>query len=193
MEKKEVEITLFGVNHKGDLKRDYPELAAVEEFKDLSPHEVRFCWLVGNRTSPIFGLDRSTRIPQASTIVWGQNAKQSPKQRIRDIAIASSESDFPEDILKGIYKMNTYNPGYRLKAKLMAEYIFENLNRLIVVDSVTMMAMDTDEKKKYADFVIKVSSELQGMVERLENSYGVKTINRKTKSDILVNINDVMH
>tara|TARA_R110000772_G_scaffold90544_3_gene186710 strand:+ start:65 stop:646 length:582 start_codon:yes stop_codon:yes gene_type:complete len=193
MEKKEVEITLFGVNHKGDLKRDYPELAAVEEFKDLSPHEVRFCWLVGNRTSPIFGLDRSTRIPQASTIVWGQNAKQSPKQRIRDIATASSESDFPEDILKGIYKMNTYNPGYRLKAKLMAEYIFENLNRLIVVDSATMMAMDTDEKKKYADFVIKVSSELQGMVERLENSYGVKTINRKTKSDILVNINDVMH
>lgn len=193
MERKEVEITLFGVNHKGDLKRDYPELAKIEEFKDLSPHEVRFCWLVGNRTSPIFGLERTERIRNASTIVWGINAKQSPKKRIKDIAIAKSEDDFPDDILKGIYRMNAFNPGYRLKAKLMAEYIFETLNRLIVVDSDTMATMDTDEKKKYSDFVIKVSSELQGMVERLENSYGVKTISRKTKSEILVNINDVMH
>jgi hypothetical protein len=193
MERKEVEVTLFGVDHKGDIKRDYPELSEIEEFKDLSPHEVRFCWLVGNRTSPIFGMDRGERIDKAASIVWGQNAKQSPKKRIKDIACAKGENDFPEEILKGIYKMNTFHPGYRLKAKLMAEYIFETLNRLIVVDSHTMMTMDTDEKKKYADFVIKVSSELQGMVERLENAYGVRTVDRKTKSDILVNINDVMH
>lgn len=193
MEKREVEIRLFGVEHKGDIKRDYPELAKIEEFKDLSPHEVRFCWLVGNRTSPIFDLERGERIRKAAVIVWGENVFSSPKQRIKDIASSGGGSDMPEDILKGIYKMNTFNPGYRLKAKLMAEYIFETLSTLIIISDVERLQMDTDEKKKYSDFVIKVSSELQSMVERLENAYGVKTIDRKTKSSVLVNINDVMH
>jgi hypothetical protein len=99
----------------------------------------------------------------------------------------------PEDILKGIYKMNSFNPGFRLKAKLMAEYIFETLNKLIIVDKDTLAMMEIEDKKKYADFVIKVSSELQSMVGRLESSYGVKAVDRKTKSAVLVNINDVMH
>lgn len=193
MENREVEIQLFGVEHKGDIKRDYPELAKIEEFKDLSPHEVRFCWLVGNRTSPIFALERGERLRKAAAIVWGENYRSNPKAKIKEIVSSTGEDDMPEDILKGIYKMNTFNPGYRLKAKLMAEYIFETLSTLIIISDTEKMAMDTDEKKKYSDFVIKVSSELQGMVERLESSYGVKTLNRKTKSSVLVNINDVMH
>lgn len=192
MERKEVEVLLFNVENKGDLKIDYPELSNIEEFKDLNPSEVRFCWLVGNRTSPIFNMDREDRIKRAMSIVWGKDYKTSPKQKIQDIANANREDDIPEDILKGIYRMNAFNPGYRLKAKLMAEYIFETLNELIVIDQATMYAMEVDDKKKYADFVIKVSSELQGMIDRLENSYGVKTVDRKTKSKVLVSINDVM-
>jgi len=193
MERKEVEVVLFGVNHKGDLKREYKELAGIEEFKDLNPSQVRFCWLVGNRTSPIFTVDRQERILEAMNIVFGANYKSSPKASVRELSKAIEEGDMPEDILKGIYKMNTFNPGFRLKAKLMAEYIFEKLNDLIIIDKNTLAMMEIDEKKKYADFVIKVSSELQGMIDRLENAYGVKTVDRKTKSAILVNINDVMH
>jgi hypothetical protein len=192
MERKEVEVLLFNIENDGDLKRDYPELAEIEEFKDLNPSEVRYCWLVGNRTSPIFKMDRMDRMKKAMSIVFGANYKTSPKEKIRQLGNAGGEDEIPEDILKGIYKMNTFNPGYRLKAKLMAEYIFETLNELIVLDQQTMYNMDIDERKKYSDFVIKVSSELQGMVERLESSYGVKTVERKTKSEILVNINDVM-
>jgi hypothetical protein len=192
MERKEVEVLLFNVENAGDLKREYKELDGIEEFKDLNPSEVRFCWLVGNRTSPIFKMERVERMRKAMTIVWGSNYKTSPKQKVKDLANATGEDDIPEDILKGIYKMNTFNPGYRLKAKLMAEYIFETLNELIVIDPATMHSMDIDERKKYSDFVIKVSSELQGMIDRLENSYGVKTVDRKTKSKVLVDINDVM-
>ena len=94
--------------------------------------------------------------------------------------------------MTGILRMTNFSPSYRLKAKLMAEYIFETLSKMIVVDPVTMHTMDIDDKKKYADFVIKVSSELQGMIERLEKSYGVKTIDRTTKSEIMVGINDVI-
>lgn len=191
MKKEEVQVILFGVEDKGDLAREYQELSKIEEFKDLNPSEVRFCWLVGNRTSPIFKLKRGERIKTALRTVWGEHYASNPK--IKELAKATGENDIPDDVLKGIYKMNTFNPGYRLKAKLMGEYIFEKLNELIVLDPSSMSMMDTDEKKKYADFVIKVSSELQGMVDRLENAYGIKTINKNTKKEVRININDVMH
>lgn len=190
MEKKEVVIQLFNATKEGDLLREYPDLAKVEEFKDLDPQKVRFCWLVGNRTSPIFEMDRNDRIRTALKLVWGENFDKLPTPK--DIAEAKSSDDLPDEILKAIYKMNTFSPSYRLKAKLMAEYIFEALNELIVINPRDKAAMDIDDKKKYADLAIKVSSELNGMVERIESGYGVKTIDKKTKKEIQVKINDIM-
>jgi hypothetical protein len=88
--------------------------------------------------------------------------------------------------------METFNPEYRIRAKLMSEYVFNKLNDLIVLTTAQEESMDIDEKKKYTDLVIKISSELPEMVERLETSYGVKTVERKTKKKVLVNINDVL-
>lgn len=190
MESKQVEIQLFGVSHDGDLLREYPDLAKFEEFKDLDPSKVKFCWLVGNRTSPIFNLERAERIERALNIVWGNHYKRNPT--IEDIVNASGADDMPEEILKAIYKMNTFSPSRRLRAKLMAEYIFDTLSELVVVSPSDMRLMDVDDKKKYADLAIKVSSELGGMVERIESAYGVKTIDRKTKKEIQININDLM-
>jgi hypothetical protein len=88
--------------------------------------------------------------------------------------------------------MNTFNPEFRLKAKLMAEYIFETLNELIILDPSEIASMDIDDKKKYADLVVKVSSELQGMVDKLESSYGAVTVDKKTNEKVKVSIEDIM-
>lgn len=184
--KKEVEVVLFGLEHEGDLRREYKELAEIEEFKDLKVKEVRFCWLVGNRTSPIFKMEREKKIRRALEIVYGKNYSKRP-----DLKELSS-GDIPDHILTGIKKMNSFNPEFRLKAKLMAEYIFETLNELIILDSSEMATMDIDDKKKYADLVVKVSGELQSMVDRLENSYGAVTVSRKEKEKVKVSISDIM-
>jgi hypothetical protein len=63
---------------------------------------------------------------------------------------------------------------------------------MIVLDSHTLATMDIDEKKKYTDLVVKVYSELPDMVKTLESSYGVKTLERKTKKKVLVGINDIL-
>jgi hypothetical protein len=52
--------------------------------------------------------------------------------------------------------------------------------------------MDIDEKKKYTDLVVKVHMELPDMIQRLETAYGVKTIERKSKKQVMVGINDVL-
>jgi len=186
MEEKEVEVKLFGIETQGDLRLEYPELASTEEFANLKAKEVRLCWLLGNRTSPIYKLSKSERLLKALEIVYGSHYEKNADARI------ILEGDMPDHIKIGIRKMETYNPEYRLKAKLMSQYMFEVLNSMIVLSASEIASMDIDEKKKYTDLVVKVHSELPDMVKRLETSYGVKTVDRKTKKQVMVSINDVL-
>jgi hypothetical protein len=70
--------------------------------------------------------------------------------------------------------------------------MFEVLNDMIFITQDQMRGMDVDEKKKYADLVVKIYGELPDMVKTLESSYGAKTIERKTKKEVLVKINDIL-
>jgi len=74
----------------------------------------------------------------------------------------------------------------------MSQYMFEVLNDMIVVDSNSLKTMDIDDKKKYTDLVVKVYDELPKMVKILESSYGAKTVERKTRKEVMVGINDIL-
>jgi hypothetical protein len=186
MAKKEVEIILFGLERDGDLRIEYPELAEMEEFRDLKVKEVRLCWFLGNRTSPIYKLDKAKRLEKALELVYGKNYKSRT-----DIAGMFSDG-MPDHIVKGIRRMEAFNPEYRLRAKLMSQYMFDVLNDMIILDSTTLATMDVDEKKKYTDLVVKIHSELPDMVKTLESAYGVKSVEKKTKKEVLVKINDIL-
>ena len=178
---------LFGHETDQDLLLEYPELAEIAEFKGLSPKEVRLCWLLGNRTSPIYGQsNKKARLAKGLELVYGKNY-----ERHRDLSWLK-EGEMPQDILKGIKRMESFNPEYRLRAKLMSQYMFEVLNDMILLSDADILAMDIDEKKKYTDLVVKIHSELPDMIKRLETAYGVKTYERKTKKQVLVSINDVI-
>lgn len=183
---KEVEVILFGLERDGDLRIEYPELAEIDEFKDLKVKEVRLCWFLGNRTSPVYKLDKAKRLLNSLELVYGKNYET--RKDLKEII----NGNMPEEIVKGIHKMEQFNPEYRLRAKLMSQYMFDMLNEMIIVDRSTLGTMDTDEKKKYTDLVVKIHSELPDMVKTLEASYGAKTIEKKTKKEILVKINDVL-
>lgn len=186
MEELEVEVTLFGTESQGDLRIEYPELAETAEFSGMKAKEVRLCWLLGNRTSPIYKLSKRDRVLKALEIVYGAYYDKNADAKL------ILDGEMPEHIKLGIRKMETYNPEYRLKAKLLSQYMFDVLNSMVVLSEVQMASMDIDEKKKYTDLVVKVHEQLPGMVQRLENSYGVKTIERKTKKQVLVSINDIL-
>ena len=70
---KEVEVILFGLERDGDLRIEYPELAEIDEFKDLKVKEVRLCWFLGNRTSPVYKLDKAKRLLNSLELVYGKN------------------------------------------------------------------------------------------------------------------------
>lgn len=172
-----------------DLKLDYPELAEVEEFKVLSQRELKFVWYVGNRTSPIAGKGKKERLKAASVMAWGDyHAK---KQKVQDIAKGKLEPK----MVAAIEKMSSYNPSVRLKAKFMQEYIFDKMQNIIIVSSEELEEMDADERKKYTDLALKVSSDLTSLVDRMERGYGVKvkeTSDAKKKNEILTTVSNVI-
>jgi len=187
MAQKEAEIILFGLESGEDLRIEYPELAQIDEFKNLKAKEVRLCWLLGNRTSPLYKLsDKRERLNRALEIVYGKSYIQQKQLK------ALVDGDIPVEIKEAIKKMEEFNPEYRLRAKLLSEYMFETLNEMVVVGSNELATMEVDEKKKYTDLLVKIHEELPDMVKRLETSYGVKVKDRKTKKEILVKINDVL-
>lgn len=186
MANKEVEIILFDLERDGDLRIEYPELSEMDEFKDLKVKEVRLCWFLGNRTSPIYKLDKANRLEKALELVYGRSYKS--RADIKEM----SNGSLPDHIVKGVHRMESFNPEYRLRAKLMSQYMFDVLNDMIILDNTTLATMDVDEKKKYTDLVVKIHSELPNMVKTLESAYGVKSVEKKTKKEVLVKINDVL-
>ena len=131
-------------------------------------------------------MSKRDRLLKALEIIYGSHYEKNADARI------ILDGDMPEQLKLGIKKMESYNPEYRLKAKLMSQYMFEVLNNMIVLSDTDLATMDIDEKKKYTDLVVKVHEQLPDMVKRLESSYGVKTVDRKTKKQVMVSINDVL-
>lgn len=170
-----------------DMKIDYPELAEIEEFNILSARQLKFVWYLANRTSPIAGLEKKKRLKAAASMAWGTyHAK-------KEEAIEYAKGNVPDEIKAAITKMASFIPSVRLKAKLMQEYIFDKMQTIIIVSDQDMDEMDADEKKKYADLALKISSELNNVVDRMESGYGIKVKEKSNKkSEVKRTISDII-
>lgn len=185
-EQKEIEVVLkiFNPSNK-DLRIDYPELADIEEFKAMDPSEVKFCWYVGNRTSPIFNLERLKKVSEAIKIIFPRGNRSDKWREIEN-------GDIPEHIVRGIQKMTSFNAENRLKAMILADYTFKQLEKLTYMDDDTLMSLDMDEKKKYSDLVLKINKDLPDLVRNLESGFGVRAEDRSTGKKVLVGMRDLV-
>lgn len=183
----EAKVILFDVDGERDMRIEYPELMKIKEFSELkTKKEIRLCWLIGNRTSPIYGLDRTQKIKKAFDIVFTNGII--PKELV-PMSESFSQDDIPERILSAIQRMSWFDTDGRLKAKLVTQYMFDMLVQMVMVDKATFATMDMDDKKKLAELMIKVNSELPSIIKTIEEGYGVKVVDRKTGKKLLTDIN----
>jgi hypothetical protein len=173
----------------GDMLKEYPELAQYPEFSELKERELRFCWLVACKTSPIINKDKSSRVKAALDMTYGTLGNDRPEVK------SIKAGKIPEKWMKAIARMTTFSPSLRLRAKFMDEYIFDKLTSLIVLDEVTeaKIKSDADERKKYADLAIKISSEMPSLIQRMEGGYGIKIKESESNKErkVLVSLKDV--
>jgi hypothetical protein len=183
----EAKVILFDVDGEKDMRIEYPELMKIKEFSELkNKKEVRLCWLIGNRTSPIAGLEATQRIKKAFDIVYTSGVIPS---ELLPMSKSAKREDVPDRILSAIERMSWFDTDGRLKAKLVTQYMFDMLVQMVMVDDSTFKLMDMDDKKKLAELMIKVNSELPGIIKTLEEGYGVKIVERKTGKKLLTDIN----
>jgi hypothetical protein len=167
------------------MRIDYPELSGYTELEPLTAREMMFCWLVGSRTSPIIKYEKLKRVRAAVAQAYPRASRKKKE------VVAMMDGNIPSRLIAGVQRMASFRPSVRLRAKLMDEYIFNTLQELIVVGEEDKLAMDTDEKKKYADFVLKVSTEMPDMIKRMESGFGIKTAKEDEDVTIKASITDV--
>ena len=183
---KELVLSLFEPTER-DMKLDYPELADIEEFKDLTPRDVKFCWYVGNRTSPLATLKPAIRVSQAyKTSYEGYN-------RDKEVQAQLKKGEIPNNFKDAITRMSKFVPTVRLRAKLDTEYIFEAMQSLIFVSPEDRSEMTGEDKKDYQMLLSKISKDLPALIEKIEYGYGIKVVYKENrKAEIKVNISDVL-
>ena len=160
-----------------DMLFEYPELGKYPEFLDITAKELKLAWFIGNRTSPFLKYDKLKRIQSAVGVVYSKASLD--RKDVKDLL----NGIIPQRITNAIQRMAVFSPSHRLRAKLGSEYIFEELLDMIYLtpEEKTMMKVDADLKKKHADLLIKVNSELPGIIQTIESGYGVG--NRKDKKE----------
>lgn len=165
-----------------DMKSEYPELATIHEFSLLTNTEIVFCWLLGNKTSPL-SLDFQWKGVRAEAVE--QALKLSGYLRYLDEKTIReyTKLKFESKVQNGINRMKLFNPSFRMKAKMMSEKMMDNISRMVDVSEEELDKMDIGGKKEYADLVKKVTDVMDNLIVSNEEAYGVKEVKRGKKKD----------
>jgi len=161
------EVYLFKPTFR-NLIYEYPELAQIPEFANITNKHLLFVWYYANYTSPFYHVaNEKERIKKSLS-----ESNYSPGDK--DYANLIN-GDFHQPIRDAINKMRNFNPSARFRAKMNIEKIFNNLEKLLDIPEKNLSTMDMEEKKKYADLSIKISESLPTIVKQLETGFGIRT------------------
>ena len=73
---------------------------------------------------------------------------------------------------------------------MLDEYMFDQLQTIVVKTEEEKKTMDIDEQKKYASLMLDVSAKMPEMINRIESGYGV-TLNKEKEVTVKSSIERV--
>ena len=166
-----------------DLRKEYPELASIEEFKALNIWQMYFVWMYACVCSPY----NQVYTPVANKRRFcADRAMYISKDKIRP-GVKPIDYDnycsgiFPEEVNLAIRRMEMFSPNSRLKAKIMAEKMFDDFMEFLNKDKSELT--DTEERKKHVDMCVKILSEMPDLIKRVEEGYGIRTTIKRTDAE----------
>ena len=172
----EGDLVLFEPS-KRDMLIDYPELKDYDAFAKITKRDLLFVWYVSNRTSPIITTPKEKRVKLACEYAYPKKTLEN-NGRIKEMY---EDLNFPQEILEAIDVMASFNPSFRMRARLLNEHNFEQLQSLVYLSREEKLVMDLEDKKKYSELLIKTSNALPSMIQSMEVGYGVRL--KKEKED----------
>lgn len=161
-----------------DMRNEYPELQTIPEFLFLNEEEMRFVWLIANRTSPFNVIGEHNQAKKGEAY-RGALKHSGLGKKIGDAQSKEIGSGIlPDKLHKGAKRMEIFNPSIRMRAKLMAELMFANQEKMISITEEELKVMGVGDKKDYASLCKNIADNLENLVPQLENAYGVKDVGK---------------
>lgn len=166
------------------IREIYPELQEITEFSDskILDEDLRFVILYASPTSPITGT-KEERIIQAMDKAYRPGTLT--EQKKMNFLLGR----FSDEITSAIFRMQKFNPQNRGQAKQAIENVFAQFINILNTNTAkttitelsadgeaitTNRAMTLDELKKWSEMAIKITGELDSVIEKMERGYGVR-------------------
>jgi hypothetical protein len=156
----------------------YPELKDVPEFKAIGNEEMKFVWMIGNRTSSMFIDDLSNtsnfgRLKIAVEKAFGKNVD--PKI-YRDYTTGA----FSIEVKMAYERMKVYDPAIRIRSTMMIDKVFARWEKI---------AGQKMDDKEYIDITSKIIDKLPDLIRLKESRFGAS---EKKDTDKKQNLMDLV-
>lgn len=149
---------------------DYPELAEIKEFRNVSEPVLRTIWYLYNKTSPLYKEEKN-KISRAVNMGFAlEDLKESNEEQLRVINLAQDEKWEGEE-LAAVERMKRFSVKVRTRFYFMLGTMISNLERIVESGE---LAKDVAEGKNYALLVQSVVGSMDKLLVKMENGFGVK-------------------
>lgn len=164
-----------------DMRRTYPELARIEEFKNMRALDVKFAWYYAIYYQD--EEDHDKRVKKSIQNAYHDGLNESLIKRYLSL-------DFPMDIKKAIVRFEHVDIGARLRAKFTSERILKGFEKLAETDVDTVGVVkiyregddepigekrDWNQVSAFVNSMTKINESMPGLLQRAEEAYGIKT------------------
>lgn len=155
----------------------YPELKEVPEFKAISNEDMKFVWMIGNRTSSMFieDLSNTSNFGRLKIAVEKAYGKQVDPKIYRDYTTGA----FSIEVKMAYEYMKTYDPAIRIRSTMMIDKIFARW------ESIAGKKMDDQE---YINITSKVIDKLPDLIKLKESRFGVSQKKDTDKKENLMDL-----
>jgi len=171
-----------------DMRRTYPELAKISEFKGMSSVDIKFCWYYAVYYAD--EQDHSKRITSAVKNSYHDGLDERTLKRYLD-------GDFSDAIRAAIKKFESFDIGARIRSKFVSERILAGFEKLVetdvngvgvivIYDDKSGVAIgekrDWNQVNAFVNSMTKINESIPGLLQRVEESYGIRS-QRTTAED----------
>ena len=179
-------VSVFHPKGKNRIVHDYPELSRFESLKALGKNsDFVFVWYYACKASPYY--ESPNKVAKIQACIKKAYTKGMADGKKKSFL----SGDFPEPIKRAIKDVESFEPGPRIRAKIMAEETLAKLEALVMEDVNESDFLDEDNninytaKKAYAAMLTSINKDIPDIISKIETGYGVSFIDKKDiKQDI---------
>lgn len=174
------EFSLFAPKSSRALYVDYPELKRFPAFKELTTNDLLFTWYFSCEASPFFHIsDNHIRAKKAAekSLFVGSKLKCSQAEYGNILNLK-----FSPKLERAISIMEKFKVGPRIRAKMIYEKAFENIEKILDIDASDPSQflnkdneVDWAKKKSFVDTISSATKNIPEIIEKLEGNMGISS------------------